>query len=645
MRGRLSEAFLSAYPELRNKRLLLFLGRIHEKKGCDLLVEAFARVAADGAGGPPGDGRPRRRSARRGSCKPRAQSLGIAARISWPGMLSGDLKWGAFHACEVFCLPSHQENFGIAVVEAMACSRPVLISDKVNIWREIAEDQRRLRRVRHARRHHGPAAALAGRHAGRAGCHARRRAALLRAALPAWSRWRRRWWTSSAHTPRTPPSACLMKLLVYGINFAPELTGIGKYTGEMVAWLAAHGHEVRVVTAPPYYPDWKVRPGYHAGRYTRHEWQGAQVLRTPLWVPRKVTGMKRLLHLASFAASSVPALLAQWHWKPDVVWVTEPPLFCTPAALAFARLRSAKAWLHIQDYEVDAAFDLGLLKGARTACLRCGGRALADAPLRPHLDHLAAHDRTRAQQGHRGRAAGLAAQLGRRLGDPAAAGASPYRAELGIRPDAVVALYSGNMGAKQGLELLAEMALMLKDQPGLEFVFCGNGAGRAELVKRCESMTNVRFLDLQPVERLGDFLGLADIHLLPQRADAADLVMPSKLTGMLSSGRPVVAGARPETELGKVTAECGIAVAPDDAKAFAQAVLSLATQPERRARAGPEGPRGGRGTLRSRCRAGPVRARSAGLRGPALSLARSRNKKPGRARLLLLHCSSGRMLS
>jgi colanic acid biosynthesis glycosyl transferase WcaI len=89
----------------------------------------------------------------------------------------------------------------------------------------------------------------------------------------------------------------------------------------------------------------------------------------------------------------------------------------------------------------------------------------------------------------------------------------------------------------------------------------------------------VRFLDLQPVERLGDLLGLADVHLLPQRADAADLVMPSKLTGMLSSGRPVVAGARPETELGRVASQCGIAVAPDDARAFADAVLTLASQP------------------------------------------------------------------
>jgi colanic acid biosynthesis glycosyl transferase WcaI len=339
---------------------------------------------------------------------------------------------------------------------------------------------------------------------------------------------------------------------------------------------------VRVVTAPPYYPDWKVWPGHHAGRYTRHEWQGAQVVRTPLWVPRKVTGTKRLLHLASFALSSIPALLAQWHWKPDVVWVTEPPLFCTPGALAFARLRSARAWLHIQDYEVDAAFELGLLKGARARAFV----AATERWLMARFDRISTIsqrmlERARSKGTEDARLVSLPNWADVSAIQPLQ-GPSPYRAELGIRPDAVVALYSGNMGAKQGLELLAEMALQLRDQPNLEFVFCGNGAGRADLMKRCEGLANVRFLDLQPVERLGDFLGLADIHLLPQRADAADLVMPSKLTGMLSSGRPVVAGARPETELGKVTAECGIAVPPDDARAFADAVLQLASQPERR---------------------------------------------------------------
>ncbi|MEJ7686826.1 MAG: glycosyltransferase WbuB [Variovorax sp.] len=365
-----------------------------------------------------------------------------------------------------------------------------------------------------------------------------------------------------------------MKLLVYGINFAPELTGIGKYTGEMVAWLASQGHEVRVVTAPPYYPDWAVWPGYRASRYTTETWHGATVLRTPLWVPAKVSGTKRLLHLASFALTSVPALLAQWRWKPDVVWVTEPPLFCAPAALAFARLRSAKAWLHIQDYEVDAAFELGLLKGARLRRLV----ASVERGLMRRFDRVSTISQRMVD-----RAAVKGCDAARIVSLPNWADVSaiqplhadsPFRAELGIRSDAVVALYSGNMGAKQGLEVLAEMAVLLKDRPDLEFVFCGNGAGRAELMKRCERLSNVRFLDLQPVDRLGDLLGLADIHLLPQRADAADLVMPSKLTGMLSSGRPVVAGARADTELGKVASECGFAVAPDDAAAFAKAVVS-----------------------------------------------------------------------
>ena len=87
-----------------------------------------------------------------------------------------------------------------------------------------------------------------------------------------------------------------MKILLYGI---------GKYTGEMAAWLAAAGHEVRVVTAPPYYPDWKVWPDYHASRYTHKVWKGVNVWRAPLWVPAKPSGLTRLLHLANFAVSSI----------------------------------------------------------------------------------------------------------------------------------------------------------------------------------------------------------------------------------------------------------------------------------------------------------------------------------------------------
>ena len=128
------------FPELRGKRIFLFLGRIQEKKGCDLLIRAFAKTAASDDSirlvfaGPDQTGWVAELCAL-------ADSLGIAGRIVWTGMVTGDLKWGMLHAAEVFILPSHQENFGIAVAEALACGTPVLISNKVNIWREIEQDR------------------------------------------------------------------------------------------------------------------------------------------------------------------------------------------------------------------------------------------------------------------------------------------------------------------------------------------------------------------------------------------------------------------------------------------------------------------------------------------------------------------------
>jgi len=133
-----SQAFEAAFPALRGKRLLLFLGRIHPKKGCDLLIQAFAGACADAPdvrlvlAGPA-------EPAWRAQLEQQAVQLGVADRIVWAGMLQGPLKWGAFRRADAFCLPSHQENFGVAVVEALACGCPVLISDKVNIWREIEQ--------------------------------------------------------------------------------------------------------------------------------------------------------------------------------------------------------------------------------------------------------------------------------------------------------------------------------------------------------------------------------------------------------------------------------------------------------------------------------------------------------------------------
>ena len=121
-----------------------------------------------------------------------------------------------------------------------------------------------------------------------------------------------------------------MKILVYGINYSPELTGIGKYTGEMVEWMASRGHDVRVITAPPYYPEWKVGERYSSWRYRREE-GAATVWRCPLYVPKQPSTLKRLIHLGSFALSSFFPLMAQRRWKPDRIIGVVPTLFCTPA--------------------------------------------------------------------------------------------------------------------------------------------------------------------------------------------------------------------------------------------------------------------------------------------------------------------------
>jgi len=132
-------AFFAKCPDVKDKRYLLFLGRIHRKKGCDLLIDAFAKVAASDPdlylvmAGPDSQSWSTK-------LKATAASAGIGDRVFWPGLITGDAKWGAFFGSEAFVLPSHQENFGIAVAEALGCGKPVLLADKVNIAEEIAED-------------------------------------------------------------------------------------------------------------------------------------------------------------------------------------------------------------------------------------------------------------------------------------------------------------------------------------------------------------------------------------------------------------------------------------------------------------------------------------------------------------------------
>lgn len=349
-------------------------------------------------------------------------------------------------------------------------------------------------------------------------------------------------------------------------------------------WLAARGHEVRVVTTPPYYPAWQVSDGYRAWRYRREQSAGgASIYRCPLWVPKQPGGVSRVIHLSSFALSSLPVMLTHAAWRPDLVLTIEPAFTCAPVALLSALLAGAPAWLHIQDFEVDAAFELGLLPagGAMQRLALFAERQLMRGFSR--LSTISPRMLERLEQKRVGPSRSILfpnwvdVDAVHPLDAP-----NPLRAELGIAEDKIVLLYSGNMGAKQGLEILPELAARLRGRSDLHFIFCGDGAYRAQLERAVEGAGNVSFLPLQPLDRLNVLLNAADIHLLPQRAGAADLVMPSKLTGMLASGRPVIATAAAGTQVAHAVEGCGRVVAPGDVADFVRAVEELAGDGARR---------------------------------------------------------------
>lgn len=379
-----------------------------------------------------------------------------------------------------------------------------------------------------------------------------------------------------------------MRLLVIGVNYAPDLVGVAKYNTELCEGLVARGHSVRMITAPPYYPDWRIPPGYHSGWYRREALNGVDIVRVPIYVPRQPSGMKRLVHHATFLSAAAPPLLsAAIHWRPDIVLAVAPSLLSAPIAALAARMTGAAAWLHVQDMEVDAAFELGLLQrrvtrrlmlGLERSIMRAFDRVSTISPQMMQRLSQKGLNPDRLREFHNWIDTAVIAP---------GSNQTRLRPELGLKPTDVVALYSGAMAHKQGLELIVEAAAATVDRyPSVQFVLCGNGPMRGALKRMTMGVNNLRFLDLQPAERLAELLNTADIHLLPQKAQISDLVLPSKLAGMLASGRPIIAMAAPGTGVALETEGAGVLVAPGDAQALAAAVVALAGDEASRTRLG-----------------------------------------------------------
>lgn len=393
---------------------------------------------------------------------------------------------------------------------------------------------------------------------------------------------------SSDATSAADVSHC--SIAIVSINYAPEMTGIAVYTTGMAEHLAQTGHRVTVFTAFPYYPQWHKRAQDEGAWFRRENANAVALRRSYLYVPRRPGVVHRIVHELSFVAgAALSYLLAS---RAAVTVVVSPPLFLGIPIALLARLKGSRVIFHVQDLQPDAAVDLGMIRQGRVA------RALFAIE---RWTYGLAHCVSAISPSMLRRIARKGVPTHKLLLFPNWANddlvtplpaSESLRAEWGLGERFVV-LYAGNMGVKQGLDALLDVAALLRDEPDIVFVLVGDGGEKPALTERAQALRldNVVFHPLQPMERLPRLLACADVSVIPQKPGVTDIVLPSKLPNLMSSARPVVAMADADTELHRVIEEsgCGAVVPPGDASAMAGALLQLRASPAERASRGEAG--------------------------------------------------------
>lgn len=349
-----------------------------------------------------------------------------------------------------------------------------------------------------------------------------------------------------------------MKILIYGINYTPELTGIGKYTGEMAEWFAKNNHDVSVITAMPYYPEWETHKDYKRKLWHKEILNMVQVYRCPIYVPKKVNSLKRILHEFSFLlSSSFRWVAALFKPKYDLIICINPPFHIGLLPYLYSKFRKTVLVTHIQDLQIDAAKDLNMLRDGRVVKFMF------------KLEHFLLKNSnfvSTLTEGMKRRVLQKNISEDRIVMLPnwvdiekikVLPKEKSLRKQFDIPSSDIVFLYSGNIGKKQGLDILLDVAETYKERKNIHFIIVGTGVELENLkyMAKAKQLLNVQFLPLQPYELLPALLATADFHLVLQKKDASDLVMPSKLTGILASGGCSIVSAEKDSSLYSVISE------------------------------------------------------------------------------------------
>lgn len=373
-------------------------------------------------------------------------------------------------------------------------------------------------------------------------------------------------------------------MVIIGVNYAPEPTGFAPYTTSLAESLAARGHRVEVLTTRPHYPAWQVYDGYERGG--TEIVGGVTVRRLRSWVPERPGAFSRLLFEVLFGARVALARLPQ----SDVVLLTSPALFASAIVQTRLRSGSRRHAIWVQDL-----YGRGVAESGMTDRRLAGAVSRVEGAVLRRADRvITIHPNMRTS----------VLELGVDPSDVSVVrnwshlrsietpGREESRDRLGWPGRTVVVLHAGNMGHKQGLEVVVDAA-RLADSRGDDvlFVLLGDGTQRGELQSRADGIRSLVFLDPLPDDEYQAAQRAADVLLLCERPGVGSMAVPSKLTSYFATGRPVLASAAPEGNAGVevLAAGAGLVVTPGDARALLDAALELGSDPVRAAEMGERG--------------------------------------------------------
>ncbi len=374
-----------------------------------------------------------------------------------------------------------------------------------------------------------------------------------------------------------------MRILIYSYNYYPEPIGIAPLMTELAEGLVKRGHEVRVVTAMPNYPERQIYEGYRKKLYFNEYKNGVQIQRSYVWIRPQPNLLDRVMLDASFVVSSfLPALFG---WRPDVILSTSPSLpVCIPTTI-LGWLYDCPVLLNLQDILPEAAVHVGLLKNKLLIQVFA---ALEKFAYRSATKISVIADGFVDNLRSKGVAANKIVQIPNWVDvnfiRPLSKENNAFRAAHNLDGKFVV-LYSGNIALTQGLETVVKAAAALRDIPDIAFVIVGEAKGLQRLQKECQDIgaDNVLLLPFQPREKLPEMLAAADVGLVVQKKNVISFNMPSKIQVLLASGRALVASVPDNgTAARAIKQSCGgVVVTPEDSQALAMAVLDLYKHPEK----------------------------------------------------------------